>query len=63
MDKIYTRETIKHFKMFSKGVIFAAKNNVERFEPLATTEKNAKMLLTSLFFSMFPGSFISIEFF
>lgn len=43
MDKIYTRETIKHFKMFSKGVIFAAKNNVERFEPLATTEKNAKM--------------------
>jgi hypothetical protein len=35
-------KTKRRAGLFRRSVIFAAKNSVEGFEPLATTEKNAK---------------------
>ena len=45
--------------MFGMCVIFARKINVERFEPLATTEKNAKnKVVYPSFFCFFRFGYI-----
>jgi hypothetical protein len=44
--------------LFTESIIFASETYVERFEPLATTEKNAKMYFPA-FFSPFIGSFFT----